>query len=63
MAVPKKRTSRRRRNMRRAHDFLTAVGSVACSNCGAPALPHHVCPTCGYYKGRAVVAVQDQSQA
>jgi large subunit ribosomal protein L32 len=56
MAVPKKKTSKSRRNMRRSHHALTAVGSVECSNCGEIKRPHHVCAACGHYDGREVVA-------
>lgn len=56
MAVPKKKTSKSRRNMRRAHHALKAVGHVECPNCGEPKLPHHVCGSCGHYDGREVVA-------
>ena len=56
MAVPKKKTSKSRRNMRRAHDALKAVGIVECPNCGEVKLPHHVCGACGHYDGREVVA-------
>ena len=44
--------------MRRAHDFLNPVGSQVCPNCGAIAKPHHMCISCGYYKGREVVTAQ-----
>jgi large subunit ribosomal protein L32 len=54
MAVPKKKVSRSRRNMRRAHDSLSRTGYVECPNCGEHKLPHHVCPDCGHYKGREV---------
>lgn len=54
MAVPKRKTSKSRRNMRRAHDFLTVEKSVGCPSCGNRKLPHHVCPTCGTYKGHQV---------
>jgi large subunit ribosomal protein L32 len=44
--------------MRRAnHDKRTAPALVSCANCQEMVLPHHVCPSCGYYKGRQVVAV------
>ncbi len=56
MAVPKKKTSKSRRNMRRAHDAVKSVGHVECPNCGEPKLPHHVCGACGHYDGREVVA-------
>jgi large subunit ribosomal protein L32 len=28
----------------------------ACSNCGAPRVPHRVCMTCGQYNGEQVTA-------
>ncbi len=40
--------------MRRSHDSITATLSNECPNCGEPKLPHHVCSSCGYYKGREV---------
>jgi len=54
MAVPKKKTSKSRRDMRRSHHALTAVLSGECPNCGSRKLPHHVCTSCGHYKGRQV---------
>jgi large subunit ribosomal protein L32 len=55
VAVPKRRTSRSKRNMRRAnHDKVAAPTLVACPNCGEPAVPHRACAACGHYKGRAV---------
>jgi large subunit ribosomal protein L32 len=63
MAVPKKRTSRSRRDMRRAHDFLASRLTVACPNCGNPSLPHHVCLSCGYYKGRQVLKTKENQAA
>jgi large subunit ribosomal protein L32 len=55
MAVPKKKTSKSRKNMRRAHDFLTPPTVSTCPQCKAPKLPHCVCPSCGTYKGRQVL--------
>jgi large subunit ribosomal protein L32 len=57
MAVPKKKTSKSSKNMRRAHDFLTARSISNCPQCKSPKLPHRVCPTCGTYKGKEVVAL------
>ena len=57
MAVPKKRTSRRRRDMRRAHDGLKVTAAAeACPNCGELKLRHRVCEACGTYKGMQVLA-------
>ncbi len=56
MAVPKKKTSKSRRDMRRAHHALASVTSMECPNCGELKLPHHVCGSCGHYDGREVVS-------
>jgi large subunit ribosomal protein L32 len=55
MAVPRKKVSRSKRDMRRAHDRLLTVNLVECPNCGEQKLPHHICEACGYYDGRAVI--------
>ncbi|MFH1468902.1 MAG: 50S ribosomal protein L32 [Pseudomonadota bacterium] len=61
MAVPKKRTSSSRRNMRRSHDHLTANASVeVCPACGELKLRHHVCPKCGLYRDRTVVEMEQE---
>ncbi len=56
MAVPKKKVSKSRRNMRRSHDALKAGAHVECPNCGELKRPHHLCSACGHYDGREVVA-------
>jgi len=56
MAVPKKRTSRRRRDMRRAHDGLEFTAAVeSCDSCGELKLRHRICESCGTYRGRQMV--------
>ena len=52
MAVPKRKTSKARRDQRRANWKLEAPGFVACPKCHEPKMPHHVCPECGYYDGK-----------
>ncbi|MCC6008780.1 MAG: 50S ribosomal protein L32 [Rhodobacteraceae bacterium] len=56
MAVQQNKVSRSRRNMRRSHDALVAANPTECPNCGELKRPHHVCPACGYYDEREVVA-------
>ena len=52
MAVPKRKTSKTRRDKRRASSYkLPRVTITTCSNCGSPKLPHRVCKECGYYDG------------
>jgi large subunit ribosomal protein L32 len=58
LAVPKKKTSRARRNRRRAHHALGRPALVACPVCGELHTPHRVCPECGTYKGRTVIALE-----
>jgi len=58
VAVPKRRLSSSKRNMRRAnHDKVTAPNIVPCQNCSAPMVPHRVCPSCGHYKAREVIKI------
>jgi large subunit ribosomal protein L32 len=56
MAVPKKRTSRHRRDLRRHSSAyrMTAAHTVKCNGCGAPSLSHRVCAECGFYGGKQV---------
>ena len=55
MAVPKRRTTRAKRNTRRAnHDKVAAPSIVTCPSCGAMMVPHRVCDACGHYAGRKV---------
>jgi large subunit ribosomal protein L32 len=55
MAVPKRKTSKSRRNMRRAHDALNRVNAVEDKTTGELKRPHHVSVD-GYYNGRQVTA-------
>ena len=50
MAVPFRKVSKTRRNMRRTHYKINANGLVKCPNCGAMIRPHRVCLECGFYK-------------
>jgi large subunit ribosomal protein L32 len=56
MAVPKKRTSSARRDKRRAQHKAAVPNLNRCPKCHEPRLPHRVCPNCGTYAGREVVA-------
>ena len=62
MAVPKRRTSRMKRDQRRAqHDKIAAPNVIPCPNCGDMMLPHRACPSCGFYKGRQVIKGNDEA--
>ena len=53
MAVPKKKTSKSKRDMRRSHDALPTVIAVEDKTTGELKRPHHVSAD-GYYNGRQV---------
>lgn len=55
MAVPKRKTSKARRDKRRTHYKITAAQVTPCPRCREPRLPHRVCPNCGYYRDRQVI--------
>lgn len=55
MAVPKKKTSKSRRNMRRSHHALKQINVVFDATTGEPKLAHHISLNDGYYKGRQVL--------
>ena len=57
MAVPKRKTTPSRRGMRRAHDALKFVQTTECKNCGEQKLPHHLCKSCGQYRGRQMIQI------
>ena len=58
MAVPRNRVSNAKKNSRRSHHAKTPKNLCACSNCKALKLSHRICPSCGHYSGRAILATQ-----
>ncbi|UQZ89672.1 50S ribosomal protein L32 [Deltaproteobacteria bacterium Smac51] len=52
MAVPKRKQSKMKGRKRRTHYTALTPTVVKCSNCGEPKRPHHVCLSCGTYRGR-----------
>ncbi|MEC7986412.1 MAG: 50S ribosomal protein L32 [Myxococcota bacterium] len=63
MAVPKKRTSKRRKGMRRAHDFIKYKAAITeCQDCGGIKLSHHICEMCGYYRGIKILDIKEADE-
>ncbi|REJ68452.1 MAG: 50S ribosomal protein L32 [Planctomycetota bacterium] len=58
MAVPKRKHSNSRTGKRRSHDRLKPRQLAPCPACSHMRPTHVVCPQCGYYMGRNVVAVE-----
>ncbi len=59
MAVPKRKTSKSKRDKRRTHQKVAGPNLARCPQCGEARLPHHACPSCGTYKGRTVIEIED----
>ena len=59
MAVPKSKTSKAKRDQRRGHDALAEPTRSLCPQCSAPKLPHRICPSCGWYRGRMVIETDE----
>jgi len=58
MGVPKRKLSRSRQRMRRAYNSVLKLPQLStCPQCAAPYVTHRVCPSCGHYNGRQVIAV------
>jgi large subunit ribosomal protein L32 len=59
MAVPKGKTSKARRDKRRAANIkMTGVNVIECPQCHEPKIPHRVCKKCGFYNDKEVIKVQ-----
>lgn len=57
MAVPRAKTSKARTRRRQSINMkLVAPNLVECGNCGNKVLLHRVCPKCGFYRGKQVMA-------
>lgn len=55
MAVPKRKVTPSRRNMRRAHDALTNANFQEDTHTGEYKLRHHIDLKTGMYRGRQVI--------
>ncbi len=60
MAVPKKKTSKSKRNMRRSHLAIKRVNIVIDQESGEFKLPHHICD--GKYKGAQIVDIKEKKE-
>ena len=54
---PKNKSSKARRDKRRANWKMSAPNLVKCSKCGELMMPHRVCKACGSYNKREAINV------
>jgi large subunit ribosomal protein L32 len=59
MAVPRNRHSNARKNSKRAHHAKKPQSAATCNNCQSVRMPHTICPSCGAYGDRIVLAKKD----
>tara|TARA_B100001059_G_scaffold202752_1_gene210892 strand:- start:609 stop:800 length:192 start_codon:yes stop_codon:yes gene_type:complete len=55
MAVPKRKTSPSKRNMRRSHDSIKNINIIEDKESGEPRLSHRVDLSTGMYNGRQIL--------
>ena len=56
---PKNKTSKARRDKRRATWKMTAPNLVKCSKGGGLMMPHRVCKACGSYNKKEIIKIED----
>jgi large subunit ribosomal protein L32 len=61
MAVPKRKTSPSKRNMRRSHDALSKPTYTEDKNSGELRRPHHIDLKTGMYRGRQILTPKSDS--
>lgn len=55
MAVPKRKTSPSKRNMRRSHDSISDLNIVEDKDSGEPRISHRIDLSTGMYNGRQIL--------
>lgn len=59
MALPKRKMSKMKSRKRRTHYKAALPTVVRCPQCDELKVPHHVCPSCGTYRGRQVLSIDE----
>ena len=55
MAVPKRKTSKSKRNMRRSHDAIVSTNIIEDKESGEPRLSHRLDLSTGMYNGKQII--------
>jgi large subunit ribosomal protein L32 len=64
MATPKRRVSHARTHNRKAHwlGALSAPELTTCSHCGETIPTYQICTTCGFYRGRKLLQIEEEGK-
>lgn len=60
MAVPKRKTSSSKRNMRRSHNSIKDINIIIDKESGEPRISHRLDKSTGVYKGRQVLKTKSK---
>ena len=60
MAVPKRKTSNSKKNMRRSHLGIKNINVILDKNSGEPRLQHKIDKSIGIYKGRQILKTKSK---
>ena len=63
MAVPKRKTSKSKRNMRRSHNSLNLINIIEDKDSGEPRLPHRIDLSTGMYKGKKIIKTKEDKES
>jgi large subunit ribosomal protein L32 len=61
MAVPKRKTSRSKRDMRRSHDTLKLLNIVEDKESGEPRISHRLDLSTGMYNGKQIIKKKEST--
>ena len=62
MAHPKRKHSKARTRKKRTHKGTPIPTLSVCPQCKNLKPPYHVCPFCGYYKGKKVIDIKEKKK-
>ena len=62
MAVPKRKTSKSKRNMRRSHDALSLINIINDKDSGEPRISHKLDMSTGVYNGRQILKMKESNK-
>ena len=62
MAVPKRKTTPSKRNMRRSHDSIGNLNIIEDKDSGEPRLSHKIDISTGMYNGRQILKKKSEKQ-
>ena len=63
MAVPKRKTSKSKRNMRRSHNAINSLNIIEDKDSGEPRLSHRMDLSTGMYKGRQIIKKKESKES